>query len=342
MNLVTQQPHIPVLLTEVLDALAVSQEGRKLYIDGTFGAGGYSTAILDANPEACVLAFDRDPDAIEAGQGLVNRFHGRLSLVKGEFGDLESLYKQHVSMSEYTNIELAGIVLDIGVSSMQLDQAARGFSFRFDGPLDMRMGQSGESAADIVNSSSEERLADIFYYYGEERRARAIARLIVERRREAPITTTRMLADLVSQIVHVPPNSIHPATRTFQALRIAVNNELGELVNVLNAAEQVLKTNGRLVVVSFHSLEDRLVKQFFASRTGKVSAPSRHQPAVEIKKPSFQALTRNAVIASQTEIMGNPRARSAKLRAAFRTDAPPLDDVISFASGTAHPQGSKR
>jgi 16S rRNA (cytosine1402-N4)-methyltransferase len=230
--------------------------------------------------------------------------------------------------------QVDGVVLDIGVSSMQIDQAERGFSFRWDAPLDMRMERDGPSAADLVNESPETDLADILFHYGEERRSRAIARAIIERRRRAPITTTAELVELVAQHVRAEPG-LNPATRTFQALRIAVNDELMQLVDALHAAERMLKPGGRLAVVTFHSLEDRIVKQFMAARTSRTARGSRHMPLVEPARPTFTAVTRGPVVAREAELAANPRARSAKLRAAERNDAPPgepLESLIDLAS----------
>ncbi|MHB2167571.1 16S rRNA (cytosine(1402)-N(4))-methyltransferase RsmH [Alsobacter sp. R-9] len=306
--------HVPVLLREVLEALSVGSGGT--YCDGTFGAGGYTRGILGAAPDVRVVAIDRDPDAIAGGADLVAEAAGRLALVKGRFGDLDRI------AAEAGLAPLDGVVLDIGVSSMQLDEADRGFSFRHDGPLDMRMEQAGESAADLVNGMAEGALADLIYKYGEERRSRAVARAIVAARREAPITTTRRLAEIVASVVRSAPGDIHPATRTFQALRIAVNDELGELERALEAAERILKPGGRLVVVTFHSLEDRIVKQFLQERSGRDAAPSRHAPAAAREASTFAPVTRKPVVAGPAECTANPRARSAKLRAAERTDAP--------------------
>jgi 16S rRNA (cytosine1402-N4)-methyltransferase len=297
-------PHIPVLGREAIDHLAPRDGG--IYIDATFGAGGYSRAILDV-PGTRVIAIDRDRTAIAGGAELVERSAGRLTLVEDRFSNLD------------------GVVMDVGVSSMQLDQAGRGFSFRLDGPLDMRMGQTGPTAADVVARASEGDLADIIYLFGEERHSRRIARAVVADRQETPFTTTRALADLVGRVVRSKPGDIHPATRTFQALRIFVNEELEELQSALIAAERVLKPSGRLVVVSFHSLEDRIVKNFLADRS-KTSGGSRHLPEVSQAVPSFQLLTRRPVIAGEAEVGHNPRARSAKLRAAERTSAPAHDD----------------
>ena len=306
--------HVPVLLAEVRAALDAARGG--VFVDATFGAGGYTRAILDSHPENRVVAIDRDPDAIEAGAALVAAAAGRLALVPGRFGDLDGIvHAQGLAAVD-------GVVLDIGVSSMQLDEAGRGFSFRADGPLDMRMEREGPSAADLVNSRSEAELADIFYHFGEERRARAVARAIIERRRRAPVETTRELADLVASLIRQEPGGIHPATRVFQALRIAVNDELGELVRALHAAERVLRPGGRLVVVTFHSLEDRIAKQFFAGRSGRAGGGSRHLPGAASVPPTFVPVTRGPVGPGEAEIRANPRARSAKLRAGERTEAP--------------------
>ena len=306
--------HRPVMLAEVLAQLALQPQGR--VIDGTFGAGGYSAAILDAAPDIRVMAIDRDPNAIRDGAALVEATHGRLTLVEGRFGDLALL----AEANGFKPVD--AIVLDIGVSSMQLDDAARGFSFRADGPLDMRMEQAGPSAADIVNTMDETALADLIYTYGEERRSRAVARAIVAMRRETPFETTRQLADLVARVVHMPRDAIHPATRTFQALRIAVNDELGELERALDAAEELLVEGGRLAVVTFHSLEDRIVKRFIAERAGDLPDPSRHMPMGARPAATFETLRRKPIDPSREEISENPRARSARLRVARRTAAP--------------------
>lgn len=331
--------HVPVLLAEVCDALDVKRGG--LFIDGTFGAGGYTRAILDAQPQNKVIAIDRDPDAIAGGASLSAKFKKRLMLVPGRFGELDELVRAQ-------GFESAdGVVLDIGVSSMQLDQAERGFSFRNDGPLDMRMEQNGPSAADLVNESSEAELADIFFHYGEERRARAVARAIIETRRREPFQTTRQLADLVASLIRQEPGGIHPATRVFQGLRIAVNDELGELVRALHAAENILKPGGRLVVVTFHSLEDRIVKQFFAARTGRTPSGSRHLPMQATAESTFDAITRGPIGPSEQEMARNPRARSAKLRAGARTNTPaqePLSAITMLAElpQTAEKRGGRR
>ncbi|WP_454625686.1 16S rRNA (cytosine(1402)-N(4))-methyltransferase RsmH [Bradyrhizobium cenepequi] len=305
-------PHISVLGREAVEMLKPRDGG--LYIDATFGAGGYSRLIL-AVPGTRVIGIDRDRSAITGGFDLVDRADGRLTLVEDRFSNLADICTaQGVEAVD-------GVVMDIGVSSMQLDQAARGFSFRLAGPLDMRMGHAGPTAADVISTASERDLADIIYLFGEERHSRAVARAIVAARKEAPITTTQALADIVARVVRSKPNEIHPATRTFQALRIFVNEELDELHRALTAAERVLRPGGRLVVVSFHSLEDRIVKNFLTER-GKTAAGSRHLPQVARAAPSFKILTKRPLTPSEDEIAANPRARSAKLRAAERTEAP--------------------
>ncbi len=306
-------PHTPVLLDSVIRWLDPRAGGT--YLDATFGAGGYTKAILET-ADSRVIAIDRDPTAIAAGSGLVAQSAGRLTLVEDRFSNLAEV------ASARGVAEVDGVVMDIGVSSMQLDTAARGFSFRLDGPLDMRMGGNGPSAADVVNGASEADLAKVIFTLGEERFSRQIARAIVTARAAAPIATTKRLADIVAGLVRSKPGDIHPATRTFQALRIFVNEELDELALALQAAEKILKPGGRLVVVSFHSLEDRIVKNFLNER-GKVFAGSRHQPERRQPAPSFHILTRRPDVADDAETAQNPRARSAKLRAAERTHAPP-------------------
>ena len=304
--------HISVLGREAVEMLNPRDGG--IYVDATFGAGGYSRSIL-ATEGTRVVGIDRDRSAITGGFHLVDGSAGRLTLVEDRFSNLAE-----VSSAQGINA-VDGVVMDVGVSSMQLDQAERGFSFRLGGPLDMRMGQDGPTAADVVAKASEAELANIIYIFGEERHSRAVARAIVAARKEAPIATTKALADIVSKVVRSKPNEIHPATRTFQGLRIFVNAELDELHLALAAAERVLKPGGRLVVVSFHSLEDRIVKNFLAER-GKVAAGSRHLPEVAQAAPSFQILTKRPVTPGDAEVSANPRARSAKLRAAERTEAP--------------------
>ncbi|PTE09112.1 16S rRNA (cytosine(1402)-N(4))-methyltransferase RsmH [Mesorhizobium helmanticense] len=298
--------HIPVLLAEVLEAL--SPKAGEVIVDGTFGAGGYTRAILASG--ASVVAIDRDPDAIAAGRDLEARSDGKLRLVHAPF----SMLDEQVESAD-------GVVLDIGVSSMQIDQAERGFSFRADGPLDMRMAQAGLSAADVVNSFKAGDLARIFGFLGEERHAGRIARMIESHREKRPFERTLDLADAIeTHIGRAPKDKIHPATRVFQALRIFVNDELGELAKALFAAERVLKPGGRLAVVTFHSLEDRIVKRFIADRADKVTG-SRHMPEAQARLATFRKAG-GGVTPGDAEIAANPRARSARLRAAIRTEAP--------------------
>ena len=307
--------HIPVLAREFLHYLSPRDGGT--YIDGTFGAGGYTRAILSA-ADCRVIGIDRDQSAIARGADLVEEASGRLTLMEDRFSALYEVAHD----AGFEGVD--GVVLDIGVSSMQLDEAHRGFSFRYDAPLDMRMGKSGYSAADLVASATERNLAAIIATLGEERFARGIARAIVRARSEKPIATTKDLVSIIERVVHARPGAIHPATRTFQALRIFVNEELAELSAALCAAERILKPGGRLVVVSFHSLEDRIVKTFLADRS-KQSAGSRHAPERRGPQPTFEPMTRKPVVATEEEIAGNPRARSAKLRAAERTQAAARD-----------------
>lgn len=319
------QVHLSVMCAEVVSAL--DPRAGDLLVDGTFGAGGYSSALLAA-AECQVIGIDRDPSV----QGHADRVSaanpGRFRLLAGCFGDMAQL------LAGIGITAVDGVALDIGVSSMQIDQAERGFSFQHDGPLDMRMSDRGETAADIVNTRDEAELADIIFLYGEERRARAVARAIVAARAEAPITRTKQLVDIVARVVRATPG-INPATRTFQALRIVVNDELGELRRGLVAAEKLLKPEGRLAVVSFHSLEDRLVKRFLDRRTGKTTGSSRHLPqAASVEHaPSFTLIHKGAMAPGDAETAANPRARSAKLRAAKRTAAPawPDDDMREAA-----------
>jgi 16S rRNA (cytosine1402-N4)-methyltransferase len=307
-----------VLLPEVLAALA-PQAGER-FIDGTFGAGGYTAALLDAAPGVRVLAIDRDSAAVAAGRPLVEAGGGRLTLVQGRFGELERL-------AEAAGFAPAdGVVVDIGVSSMQLDDPARGFSFQADGPLDMRMSAAGPTAADVVNTAEEAAIADILFQLGEERRSRAVARAIVAQRRERPFARTSELARVVERVLgRGKIAGRHTATRTFQALRIYVNDELGELAQGLAAAECVLRPGGRLAVVTFHSLEDAIVKRFFKTRGGKREQGSRHLPpgAPPEREPSFRFVNQRPVSPSEMELAANPRARSARLRWAVRTEAPP-------------------
>ena len=305
--------HIPVLLAEVLDALA--PKPGDVIVDGTFGAGGYTRAILKAG--ASVVAIDRDPDAIAAGRDMERQYQGRLRLVEAPFSTLD----RHVEAAD-------GVVLDIGVSSMQLDEAERGFSFRADGPLDMRMAQAGVSAADVVNTFKAGDLARIFGFLGEERHAGRIARMIEARRQKRPFERTLDLADAIeTHVGRKKGDKIHPATRVFQALRIYVNDELGELAHALLAAERVLKPGGRLAVVTFHSLEDRIVKRFIAERSD-APAGSRHLPQAQARAATLRRLG-GGVTAGETELAANPRARSARLRAAVRTEAPARDGDLS-------------
>lgn len=303
--------HAPVMLAEMLAALD-PRDGERI-VDATFGGGGYSQAILQS--AACqLIAIDRDPAAIGRAAPLQAAFPQRFSIQEGRFGDLANLLPAKAA--------LHGAVFDIGVSSFQLDEAERGFSFRFEAPLDMRMGSHGKTAADAVNALPEAALADVIYHYGEEPAARRIARAILQAR---PLATTKQLADLIEQAVGGRRGAkLHPATKTFQALRILVNDELGELASGLVAAEAALAPGGRLVVVSFHSLEDRMVKDFFDSRSGKTAAASRYapQPARAAPAPSFTLPTRKAITPSPAELAANPRARSGKLRLAVRTSAP--------------------
>lgn len=307
--------HRPVLLAEVITALA-PRDGA-IYVDGTFGGGGYSRALLEA-AECRVCGIDRDPRALAAGAALAQRYPHRLDLLQGCFGDMEQL----LAARGLTQVD--GVALDIGVSSPQIDEPARGFSFRHDGPLDMRMGGTGPTAADVVNNLDEAELADIIARFGEERHARRIARAIVAARNERPITRTIELAEIVRRVVRRAADGIDPATRTFQALRIYVNDELGELSRGLAAAERLLVPGGRLAVVSFHSLEDREVKSFLRARSGAGAGSSRHLPVASGKSraPTFFLLSRRAIRPDEAETLRNPRARSARLRAAERTAAP--------------------
>ena len=308
--------HRPVLLGEAIAALTPRDDA--LYLDGTFGAGGYSRALLEA-ARCRVVAIDRDRAAVERGGRLMRRYPGRLTVVEGRFGDMERV------LAGLGIAAVAGIALDLGVSSDQIDDPARGFSFRADGPLDMRMSSDGISAANLVNTLSETALADLIYVYGEERFARRVARAIVAARAKAPLQRTGELAAVVRSAVPTS-GGIDPATRTFQALRMEVNDELGELARALGAAERLLAPGGRLAIVSFHSLEDRKVKEFLRERSVAAAGTSRHRPSLPTRPPTFRLLTKKPVRPSAEESTVNPRARSARLRAAERTAAPPWPD----------------
>ncbi len=308
MSAATVTPHIPVLLRPIIKAVSPLSG---VWLDGTFGAGGYTRALLDNGAEK-VIAVDRDPLTFEMAAPWVGNYGDRLELVQGTFSRLD----------EYGS-DLDGVVLDLGVSSMQLDLAERGFSFMKDGPLDMRMSQDGPSAADIVNTYAEEDIADILFRYGEERASRRIAAAFVRARNEAPITTTGKLARLVEGCLpRAKKGQSHPATRSFQALRIAVNDEYGELAQGLMAAERALRAGGLLAVVTFHSVEDRMVKRFLQARSGGGGNANRYAPVVERDKPAFDIINRKAIGPDDQELDENPRSRSAKLRVARRTDAP--------------------
>ena len=301
-------PHIPVLLGPLIKAVAPVSG---TWIDGTFGAGGYARGLLDAGADK-LIGIDRDPLAHRMAADWIGDYGDRLSLHEGNFADMDEVAQG-----------VDGVVLDLGVSSMQLDIAERGFSFQKDGPLDMRMEQSGESAADLVRDLDETTLADVLYTYGEERASRRIARAIVKARADEPIETTARLSSIVESCLPRPkPGQSHPATRSFQALRIAVNDEYGALWRGLMAAERALKPGGWLCVVTFHSVEDRMVKRFFQARSGRMGAVSRHAPLLEAEEPQFVTVTRKAIGADDDELAVNPRARSARLRIGRRTDAP--------------------
>ncbi|HHW35554.1 MAG TPA: 16S rRNA (cytosine(1402)-N(4))-methyltransferase RsmH [Paracoccus solventivorans] len=299
-------PHVPVLLNPLLAAVAPV---RGTWVDGTFGAGGYARGLLAAGAEL-VIGIDRDPAVFAMAAPWAGDYGDRLRLVQGTFSELDVLAGEPVD----------GVVLDLGVSSMQLDQPERGFSFLRDGPLDMRMGQAGPSAADLLNTAEESRIADVLHYYGEERAARRIARAIVAAR---PLATTAQLAEVVQSCLPRPkPGQSHPATRSFQAIRIWVNDEFGQLLAGLEAAERALRPGGHLAVVSFHSLEDRVVKRFMQARANAAGGGSRHAPVAQLDPPAFTLPFRRAIGADADELAANPRARSAFLRVAVRTDAP--------------------
>jgi len=302
-------PHIPVLLTPILQAVEPIS-GR--WLDGTFGAGGYTRAMLDAGAEA-VYAIDRDPEVFERAQAWAGEYGDRLKLIQGTFGNLDTLAQAA------GGTPLDGVVLDIGVSSMQIDQADRGFSFMQDGPLDMRMGQSGMTAADIVNTADESVLADLIYLYGEDRKSRRIAGNIVRARATSKFESTFQLVKVIeASLPRAKPGQAHPATRTFQALRIAVNDELGQLVDGLRAAENALGEGGLLAVVTFHSLEDRIVKRFIQARSGNNPKGNRYAPEQAEETATFERVGRKAIGPTDEEVEFNPRARSAKLRLARR------------------------
>lgn len=310
----SNSPHIPVLLRPILDHCAPISGA---WLDGTFGAGGYTRALLDAGADR-VYGVDRDPMVFDMARRWAADYGDRLHLVEGVFSKLD----------EYAS-DLDGVVLDLGVSSMQLDQADRGFSFIKDGPLDMRMSQSGPSAADIVNTTDEAELANILFLYGEERASRRIARAIVKRREATPFDTTLDLADLIESVLpRTKPGQSHAATRSFQALRIAVNDEYGELYRGLMAAERALKPGGQLAVVTFHSVEDRMVKRFLQMRSGSNARANRYAPDIEQAPAQFELRSKKAIAPTEDELAQNPRARSAKLRIARRTDAPAGDSVV--------------
>ncbi len=301
--------HVPVLLAPLLEAVAPVSG---TWLDGTFGAGGYARALLEAGA-ARVIGVDRDPLALEMARRWIGEYAGRLTLRQGLFSELDTL----------ADAPLDGVVLDLGVSSMQIDRAERGFSFQKDGPLDMRMSQQGPSARDLVNGAGEAVLADILHHYGEERAARRIARAIVKARKVQTIETTLQLAEIIARCLpRQKPGQSHPATRSFQALRIAVNDEFGELVAGLEAAERALKPGGRLAVVTFHSLEDRVVKRFLQARSGTGGGGSRHAPEVAGEAARFRLVTKKARGPDPAELAANPRARSARLRVALRSEAP--------------------
>ncbi|MDG1437515.1 MAG: 16S rRNA (cytosine(1402)-N(4))-methyltransferase RsmH [Emcibacteraceae bacterium] len=326
-NVLGQTDHISVMLNEVLEAIIPNSE--QIFVDGTFGAGGYSRAILQQGV-SMLWGVDRDPSVQPTADALEKEFLGKFKLLHGPFSEMKRL------LSEQGVDKVDGIVLDIGVSSMQLDQAERGFSFMRDGPLDMRMSDQGKTAADVVNETEEEELANIIYQFGEERASRRVARAIVDARAEKPFTRTLELSKVVEKAVGSPKykkgkKQIHGATRTFQALRIYVNDELGELKRAMSAAEKILAPGGRLCVVTFHSLEDRIVKEFFKVRSGGASRGSRHMPMSNDAgpQPTFDMQFRGTKKASRDEIAVNARSRSAKLRVGIRTDVPAWNEEMA-------------
>ncbi len=326
--------HIPVLLEEVVSALCVKEGG--VYLDGTFGAGGYARAMLARGAQ--VIALDRDPQAVADGRGLVEASGGRLRVLQGRFGELDVIARG-LGLRR-----LDGVVLDIGVSSMQIDDASRGFSLRHDAPLDMRMEKTGRTAADILLEDDEETIANILFHYGEERASRRIARAVVADRAAAPYASTLRLAQMIERVAPAKPGELtHPATRSFQALRIAVNDELGELARGLFAAEGILAPRGRLAVVTFHSLEDRIVKQFFARRSGRGQAASRLLPGEPAPAaPTFLASAGQPIAPGERERAENPRSRSAKLRFGERTVAPPRGPDSDLIALTRLPRSRQR
>lgn len=309
------QKHFPVMLPEVLENLA-PRDGE-VYVDATFGNGGYSEAVLQA-ADCKVIAIDRDPTVLPRVKELQAQYNGRFEFRQGCFGQIADLIQTPVN----------GFMFDIGVSSMQLDQAERGFSFAKTAPLDMRMSCSGVSAADIINNTSERELADLIYKYGEERKSRQIAAKIVAYRQKKAIETTTELAEIIYSVIHKTPNSIDPATRTFQALRIAVNHELDELENGLKSAVNLLQPQGRIVVVSFHSLEDRIVKNFFREQSGNNAHVSRYLPQNTVNQNIALTNVSKAITPSEQELAINPRSRSAKLRSAVKTDNEPERNAL--------------
>lgn len=306
-------PHVPVLIGPII---AAASPVTGTWVDGTLGAGGYTRALLEAGAQT-IIGIDRDPGAITMARDWASVLGDKVRIVQDNFANLDN----HVTGA-------SGVVLDLGVSSMQLDQAERGFSFRQDGPLDMRMAQVGQSAADLVNRLPEGQLADLLYLYGEERASRRIARAIVMARAEAPLSTTRALAQIIERVLPAArPGQLHPATRSFQAIRIAVNDEFGALVRGLDAAERALAPGGLLAVVTFHSIEDRIVKRFLQIKTNTTGRSNRYAPDTERPEPAFVQERRKAIAPDNTELNANPRARSAKLRLARRTNtnAKPID-----------------